>query len=45
VWLPQRPNNPTNGMPFCPDCGGTGDLRDTIGRFDDTRVGLGIAPR
>lgn len=37
VWLPQRPDSGEDGTPRCPDCGGTGDLRDAIGTFDDTR--------
>jgi len=37
VWLPQRPDSPQTGFPPCPDCGGTGDLRDAIGTFEDTR--------
>lgn len=37
VWLPQAPENPSNGYEPCPDCGGTGDLRDSMGRIDDTR--------
>ena len=38
VWLPQRPDCPENGAPACPDCGGTGDLRDAVGSFIDTRL-------
>lgn len=34
VWLPQQPETD----PPCPDCGGTGDLRQAIGTFTDTRV-------
>ena len=37
VWLPQKPDCPENGFPRCPDCGGTGNLRDAIGTFKDTR--------
>lgn len=37
VWLPQDQECIATGYPSCPDCGGTGDLRDAIGRFDDTR--------
>jgi proteasome lid subunit RPN8/RPN11 len=36
VWLPQKPDCPENGFPTCPDCGGTGDLRDAIGTFEGT---------
>lgn len=38
VWLPQSPENPQNGYAACPDCGGTGNLRDAIGTFADTRI-------
>jgi proteasome lid subunit RPN8/RPN11 len=38
VWLPQAPDRPENGFPHCPDCRGTGDLRDAAGTFDDTRL-------
>ena len=38
VWLPQQPDRPENGFPCCPDCGGTGDLRNATGTFADTRV-------
>lgn len=38
VWLPQLPDNPSsNGFPVCPDCGGSGNLLDAIGRFTNTR--------
>jgi hypothetical protein len=37
VWRSQAPLSRTDGTPPCPDCGGTGDLRDAIGTFDDTR--------
>jgi hypothetical protein len=37
VWLPQVEDSPKNGFPTCPECHGTGNLRDSIGRFDDTR--------
>jgi proteasome lid subunit RPN8/RPN11 len=37
VWLPQRPEGPARSTPPCPDCGGSGDLRDAIGTFADTR--------
>lgn len=36
VWLPQKQECPENGYPHCPDCGGTGDLRNAIGKFTDT---------
>jgi hypothetical protein len=38
LWLPQQPESPDTGFPVCPDCQATGDLRDAIGTFDDTRV-------
>jgi len=36
LWLPQEPERPDTGWPACPDCGGTGDLRDAIGTIDRT---------
>ncbi|MCC6348313.1 MAG: ThiF family adenylyltransferase [Candidatus Eisenbacteria bacterium] len=38
VWLPQEPEGPAVGRPACPDCGGTGDLRQAIGTIADTRL-------
>jgi proteasome lid subunit RPN8/RPN11 len=38
VWLPQEPDGPATGFPTCLDCGGTGNLRDVIGTFSDTRI-------
>jgi len=39
IWRPQQPESPTTGYPVaCPDCGGTGDLRDARGKFVDTRI-------
>jgi hypothetical protein len=38
LWLPQKPESPETGHPYCPDCGGTGDLRKVIGRISDTRL-------
>jgi hypothetical protein len=38
VWLAQDQECPSTGHKPCPDCGGTGDLRDVIGRFQDTRL-------
>ena len=38
VWLPQLPDNPANGFPACPDCGGSGNLRLAAGTFRDTRL-------
>ena len=38
IWLPQEPDGPASGFPTCPDCGGTGNLTESTGTFDDTRV-------
>lgn len=38
IWLPQDQECPENGYPTCPDCGGTGDLRDSIGGIEDTNL-------
>jgi len=38
IWLPQKPESPATGHPPCPDCGGTGDLRESIGKIDVTDV-------
>jgi hypothetical protein len=35
-WASQ-PADGSGGRPVCPDCGGTGDLRDVAGSFKDTR--------
>jgi proteasome lid subunit RPN8/RPN11 len=37
VWRAQAPLSGADGAERCPDCGGTGDLREAIGTFDDTR--------
>ncbi len=37
VWLPQDPECPATGFDECPECHATGDLRDAVGSFDDTR--------
>ena len=37
LWLPQQPDGPGSGFPTCPDCGGTGNLNDSVGTFNDTR--------
>jgi len=37
AWLHQEPDHPNVGYPECPDCGGTGELSDSIGAFADTR--------
>ena len=38
VWLPQDQECPETGYEPCPDCGGTGDLRNVVGKFNDTRI-------
>jgi hypothetical protein len=38
LWLPQQPDSPASGFPTCPDCGGTGNLKDSARTFHDTRV-------
>ncbi len=43
VWLPQLPDHPSNGYPACPDCGGYGDLRKSVGTWEDTREMRGSA--
>jgi proteasome lid subunit RPN8/RPN11 len=35
VWLPQQQECPETGYRSCPDCGGTGDLRNAIGTLSD----------
>ena len=40
LWIPQTPDNGTNGRPVCPLCGGTGDLTALKGRIRDTRTDL-----
>jgi proteasome lid subunit RPN8/RPN11 len=37
IWRPQTPDGPITGRPTCPDCGGTGNLLNSKGTFDDTR--------
>ena len=34
----QRREDDSHPLPACPDCGGTGDLRNAIGKFDDSRL-------
>ena len=36
VWLPQKAEHPRNGQPICPDCLGTGNLRQRTGAIADT---------
>ena len=38
VWLPQDQECPETGYEPCPDCGGTGDLRYAVGKFNDTKL-------
>ncbi|NTV15527.1 MAG: hypothetical protein HGA96_16620 [Desulfobulbaceae bacterium] len=39
LFLAQTPDyGQTETRPVCPDCGGTGDLRDSIGKYQDTRA-------
>lgn len=39
IWRPQLPECPAHGYPVpCPDCGGTGNLRDSAGKFSNTRI-------
>jgi proteasome lid subunit RPN8/RPN11 len=39
IWRPQLQECPATGYVVpCPECGGTGDLRDAIGKFADTRI-------
>lgn len=38
VWLPQEPELASSAGPACPDCSGTGNLRDSIGTITDTRT-------
>jgi molybdopterin/thiamine biosynthesis adenylyltransferase/proteasome lid subunit RPN8/RPN11 len=40
VWRPQDPESGQDGGTRCPDCGGTGDLRTSMGSFADTRESL-----
>ena len=38
LFLAQTPDfGQSANRPICPDCGGTGDLRESIGKFHDTR--------
>lgn len=37
VWRPQNPESGGDGARPCTDCGGTGNLRDAMGTFADTR--------
>ncbi len=45
IFLPQGPDRgQTESRPVCPDCGGSGDLRNCIGTFADTRIMRTITP-
>ena len=37
-WATVEPECPETGYLHCPDCGGTGDLRNAIGSIEDTRI-------
>lgn len=37
VWVPQKPEHPSNGYETCKLCGGTGHLEDLYMRWPDTR--------
>lgn len=41
LWLPQEPQSADNSGLACPDCGGAGDLRHSVGTFEDTRTTAG----
>lgn len=36
LWRRPKPDHPDNGYVTCPDCGGTGDLSTSMGRFITT---------
>lgn len=38
LWQAQTPESVATCEHACPDCGGTGKLRDAIGKFSDTRL-------
>lgn len=38
LWLPQEHECPETGYEHCPDCGGTGDLRNAVGQLTETRL-------
>ena len=37
VWIPQKPDHPSNGYDTCKLCGGTGHLEDLYMKWADTR--------
>ena len=37
VWVPQKPDHPSNGFETCRLCGGTGHLEDLYMKWPDTR--------
>lgn len=45
VWREQQPDTPaTTGLAHCPDCGGLGDLRRSIGSFEDLQQMRSVYP-
>jgi hypothetical protein len=39
LFVAQTPDaGQSETRPVCPDCGGTGDLADSIGKLNDTRI-------
>jgi hypothetical protein len=38
VWIPQTPDDGSNGRPVCPHCNGTGDLAALKDNIRDTRT-------
>jgi molybdopterin/thiamine biosynthesis adenylyltransferase len=38
VWLPQKQECPDTGYVNCPDCGGSGNLLDSVGKLKNTRI-------
>lgn len=38
VFSPQEPDDGLDGRSICPDCGGSGRLRDSIGKFVNFQV-------
>ena len=41
IWLPQDAESQATGHSPCPDCGGSGDLSQSIGRFETTVIDPG----
>jgi hypothetical protein len=44
VWLPQKAEHPRNGQAVCPDCLGSGNLRQRVGTIADTTIFLDGPP-